>query len=155
MKIDVFAHLLPPRYLHERNSRADARFASQYARYATANRGLTDLSLRFSIMDKFPDVRQILAIVGSNIERITTNGRHRCTLETHNSAVSVEELEGRANRSSPQKNRRRAIRSMCPQGAPPPAAIIGGHAVADAARTARGARGRVGSRALAAGPSAG
>ena len=71
MKIDVFAHLLPPRYLQERNSRADGRFASQYARYATANRGLTDLALRFSIMDKFPDVRQILTIAGPNIESIT------------------------------------------------------------------------------------
>jgi predicted TIM-barrel fold metal-dependent hydrolase len=70
MKIDVFAHLLPPRYLQERNSRADGRFASQYAKYATANRGLTDLVLRFSIMDKFPDVRQILTIAGPNIESI-------------------------------------------------------------------------------------
>ena len=48
MKIDVFAHLLPPRYLQERNSRADGRFASQYAKYYTANRGLTDVSLRFA-----------------------------------------------------------------------------------------------------------
>jgi predicted TIM-barrel fold metal-dependent hydrolase len=72
MKIDVFAHLLPPRYLQERNRRADARFATQYASYASANRGLTDLSLRFSIMDKFPDVRQILTIAGPNIESITT-----------------------------------------------------------------------------------
>ena len=72
MKIDVFAHLLPPRYLQERNRRADGRFASQYARYATANRGLTDLSLRFSIMDKFPDVRQLLTIAGPNLESIWT-----------------------------------------------------------------------------------
>jgi predicted TIM-barrel fold metal-dependent hydrolase len=71
MKIDVFAHLLPPRYLEERNRRADGRLASQYAKYATANRGLTDLPLRFSIMDKFPDVRQILTIAGPNIESIT------------------------------------------------------------------------------------
>ena len=39
--------------------------------YATANRGLTDLALRFAIMDKFPDVRQILTIAGPNIESIT------------------------------------------------------------------------------------
>jgi predicted TIM-barrel fold metal-dependent hydrolase len=72
MKIDVFAHLLPPRYLQERHRRADPRFATQYARYATANRGLTDLSLRFAILDKFPDVRQILTIAGPNIESITS-----------------------------------------------------------------------------------
>jgi aminocarboxymuconate-semialdehyde decarboxylase len=72
MKIDVFAHLLPPRYLAERNRRADARFASQYAKYAQANKGLTDLDLRFRVMDKYPDVRQILTIAGPNIESITS-----------------------------------------------------------------------------------
>jgi predicted TIM-barrel fold metal-dependent hydrolase len=72
MKIDVFAHLLPPRYLAERHRRADARFASQYAKYAQANKGLTDLDLRFRVMDKYPDVRQILTIAGPNIESITS-----------------------------------------------------------------------------------
>ena len=72
MKIDVFAHILPPRYLRERNQRADARFATQYARYASANRGLTDLDLRWRILDKYPDVRQILTIAGPNIESVTT-----------------------------------------------------------------------------------
>jgi hypothetical protein len=43
MKIDVFAHILPPRYLQERNARADTRSpVSQYAKYSSANRGLTD-----------------------------------------------------------------------------------------------------------------
>jgi len=41
--IDVFAHVLTPRYLRERNARAGARFDTQYARYWRANPGLTDL----------------------------------------------------------------------------------------------------------------
>jgi len=72
MKIDVFAHLLTPRYLRERNARAGGRFASQYAKYWSANPGLTDLDIRFRIMDRHPEVRQILTIAGPNIESITT-----------------------------------------------------------------------------------
>jgi len=71
MKIDVFAHLLTPRYLRERNARAGTRFGSQYAKYWSANPGLTDLDIRFAIMDRYPDVRQILTIAGPNIESIT------------------------------------------------------------------------------------
>ena len=72
MTIDVFAHLLTPRYLRERNARAGSAFGSQYARYWSANPGLTNLDIRFRIMDRYPDVRQILTIAGPNIESITT-----------------------------------------------------------------------------------
>jgi predicted TIM-barrel fold metal-dependent hydrolase len=72
MKIDVFAHVLTPRYLRERNARAGRTFGSQYAKYWSANPGLTDLDIRFRIMDQYPDVRQILTIAGPNIESITT-----------------------------------------------------------------------------------
>ncbi len=71
MIIDVFAHLLTPRYLHERNSRAGAGFGTQYAKYWRANPGLTDLEIRFRVMDQYPEVRQILTIAGPNVESIT------------------------------------------------------------------------------------
>jgi predicted TIM-barrel fold metal-dependent hydrolase len=71
MKIDVFCHLLPPRYLEARNRRAGSRFSTQYAKYYRANPGLTDLDIRFRILDKYPDVRQLLTIAGPNIESIT------------------------------------------------------------------------------------
>lgn len=71
MIIDVFAHLLTPRYLQERNKRAGAGFGSQYAKYWKANPGLTDLDIRFRVMDKYPDVVQILTIAGPNVESIT------------------------------------------------------------------------------------
>jgi predicted TIM-barrel fold metal-dependent hydrolase len=70
--IDVFAHLLTPRYLQERNARAGSAFGSQYAKYWKANPGLTDLDIRFRVMDKYPDVVQILTIAGPNIESITS-----------------------------------------------------------------------------------
>ncbi len=70
MKIDVFSHILPPRYLKERNARA-AFGGSQYARYYRANPALTDLEVRFRVMDQFPDVVQLLTIAGPNVESIT------------------------------------------------------------------------------------
>ena len=72
MIIDVFAHLLTPRYLRERNTRAGGSFGTQYAKYWSANPGLTDLDIRFRTMDAYPDVRQILTIAGPNIESITS-----------------------------------------------------------------------------------
>jgi predicted TIM-barrel fold metal-dependent hydrolase len=70
--IDVFAHLLTPRYLRERNARAGGAFGTQYAKYWSANPGLTDLDLRFRTMDAYPEVRQILTIAGPNVESITS-----------------------------------------------------------------------------------
>ena len=71
MRIDVFCHFLPPRYLAERNRRAGSGFGTQYAKYFEANPGLTSLDIRFRTLDKFPDVRQLLTIAGPNVESIT------------------------------------------------------------------------------------
>jgi uncharacterized protein len=71
MRIDVFCHFLPPRFLAERNRRAGSRFGTQYSKYFEANPGLTSLDLRFRTLDQFPEVRQLLTIAGPNIESIT------------------------------------------------------------------------------------
>lgn len=71
MYIDCAAHILPPRYLEERNKRAGESFKTQYAKYPGANPGLTDLEIRFRIMDKFEGLLQILTIAGPNVESIT------------------------------------------------------------------------------------
>ena len=71
MMIDVFTHILPPKYLSERNKRVSVSFTSQYAKYPVANPGLTDLNLRFQIMDQFKDLVHILTIAGPNVESIT------------------------------------------------------------------------------------
>ncbi|MEI9479419.1 MAG: amidohydrolase family protein [Deltaproteobacteria bacterium] len=72
MMIDVYTHILPPKYLEERNKRAGAGFKSQYAKYPIANPGLTDLNIRFRIMDKFKDLVHVLTIAGPNVESITS-----------------------------------------------------------------------------------
>ena len=72
MRIDVFCHFFPPRFLAERNRRAGGSFGTQYAKYYEANPGLSSLDIRFRTLDKFPDVRQLLTIAGPNIESITS-----------------------------------------------------------------------------------
>ena len=67
MIIDVFSHILPPRYLAERNKRAGNRLATQYGKYFHANPGLTDLEIRFRAMDRRPDVVHLLTIAGPNL----------------------------------------------------------------------------------------
>ncbi len=71
MIIDVYAHILPPKYLEERNRRAGKGFTSQYTKYPVANPGLTDLDLRLKIMDRYPEYAQLLTIAGPNVESIT------------------------------------------------------------------------------------
>jgi predicted TIM-barrel fold metal-dependent hydrolase len=70
MIIDVFSHVLPPRYLKERNARAGNRLANQYGKYFHANPALTDLDVRFRAMDKYPDVVQLITIAGPNVESV-------------------------------------------------------------------------------------
>lgn len=71
MIIDIAAHILPEKYLKERNKRAGKAFKTQYAKYPTANPGLIDLEIRFRIMDKYQDLVQVLTIAGPNVESIT------------------------------------------------------------------------------------
>ena len=72
MIIDVFAHILTPNYLKERNKRAESRFsATHYSKLWRAHPGLTDLDVRFRAMDKYPDYVQVLTIAGPNVESIT------------------------------------------------------------------------------------
>jgi predicted TIM-barrel fold metal-dependent hydrolase len=71
MKIDCFVHVLPPRYVEEREKRGGRRLgSSQYAKYVKANPGLTDLDVRFRVMDRFEGVVQLLTIAGPNVESV-------------------------------------------------------------------------------------
>ena len=71
MKIDCFVHILPPRYVEERRKRGWSRLSSsQYSKYVTANKGLTDLEVRFRVMDRFEGVVQLLTIAGPNVESV-------------------------------------------------------------------------------------
>ena len=79
MIIDVFSHVLPPRYLEERNKRAGKRLATQYGKYFHANPGLTDLDVRFRSMDKYPGRRAAADDCRAEPrERARAEGRREC-----------------------------------------------------------------------------
>jgi aminocarboxymuconate-semialdehyde decarboxylase len=64
MKIDIYAHLIPPEF-------KDAMIERQLdIKTIKNNPALYDLDTRFRIMDKFPDVVQVLSFPGASVERL-------------------------------------------------------------------------------------
>jgi predicted TIM-barrel fold metal-dependent hydrolase len=71
MMIDVFNHILTPKFLEERDKRALSSFSSLVSsRYAEAVPTLSDLHIRFKIMDRYEDLFQVLTIASPPIETI-------------------------------------------------------------------------------------
>jgi len=72
MKIDVFTHILPPKYLEARDKKALSGWASaKGSRYVRAVPTLLDLDIRFRIMDKYSDLLQVLTVAAPAVETIT------------------------------------------------------------------------------------
>lgn len=68
MKIDVFCHILPRRYKAELYKKAPSKFYS--SKYADAVQSLTDLDVRFRIMDRWDDYVQVLTIASPPPENV-------------------------------------------------------------------------------------
>lgn len=72
MMIDVFAHILPPKYLEAREKKAVSGWASAKAsRWVKAVPTLSDLDIRFGIMDQYQDLLQVLTVAAPPLETIT------------------------------------------------------------------------------------
>jgi len=72
MKIDVFTHILPPKYLEGRNKKALPGWASSKgSKYVAATPTLFDLDTRFRIMDKYEGLMQVLTIAAPAPETMT------------------------------------------------------------------------------------
>lgn len=68
MKIDIYAHLIPPRL-------KDLMFKKQKTiQELQTNAGVHDLETRFRIMDKFPDVMQVLTVPGATVDELAEPG---------------------------------------------------------------------------------
>src|ERR1035437_6349316 len=57
MKIDVFTHILPKKYMETRNEKVKAIDSMTAKSRATA-----DLNMRLKLMERYPDVLQVLTI---------------------------------------------------------------------------------------------
>ena len=68
MKIDVFAHILPRSYLAAYSQKNKAILETREAR----NRAVTDLDIRLRLMDRNPEVLQVLTVAQPALERFVT-----------------------------------------------------------------------------------
>ena len=71
LKIDAYAHIVPPKY----NAVLSKMAPEQYARKVGPNQVLYDLDARFRIMDKFEPIRQILTLAWPKLEEIAGPGK--------------------------------------------------------------------------------
>lgn len=75
MKIDIFNHFLPPRYLEARNKKAASGWVlSRGSLWASKLPAIVDLDARFRIMDKYPDYLQILTLGAPPPEKLVKPG---------------------------------------------------------------------------------
>lgn len=77
MKIDIFAHIVPPGF-----KRALEKAGASLPYYIECTPSLTDLDLRFRIMDKYEEYVQIL----------TVSGIHEITMKGHPKAVELVKM---------------------------------------------------------------
>ncbi|RLG31012.1 amidohydrolase [Methanosarcinales archaeon] len=68
MKIDIFCHVTPPRYLQA----LEKKLPSQVANSLPSKNlpALSDFDTRFKIMDHYPDMRQVLTVTNPPVESI-------------------------------------------------------------------------------------
>ena len=70
--IDIFTHILPPKYRGalEKLGAIKRISLSQIEALQRSNPGLLDVTLRLKVMDEFPDIMQVLTMVGPPLEAI-------------------------------------------------------------------------------------
>jgi predicted TIM-barrel fold metal-dependent hydrolase len=68
MKIDIFCHIIPQKYLEAVRKMAPSGIPQQILIESTPT--LTDLNVRFQIMDKYPDLIQVLTLASPPIEAV-------------------------------------------------------------------------------------
>jgi predicted TIM-barrel fold metal-dependent hydrolase len=64
MKIDIYTHILTEKYLKSYGQKASKFLDSVEAR----NRAVTDLNMRFRIMDRHPDVLRVLTVANPPLD---------------------------------------------------------------------------------------
>lgn len=69
MKIDIYTHIIPPKYKVVLHQRADSRFFSEnWDKVINGTPGLTDLENRLRILDKYEGLSQVLTIASPALE---------------------------------------------------------------------------------------
>ena len=72
MKIDVFPHILPKKYFEELRKKAEGVDFSELSGWVIKNRALSDMDTRLRLMDRYPDVVQVLTVATPPLETLVS-----------------------------------------------------------------------------------
>src|SRR5579859_3000890 len=75
--IDAFPHILPKQLLERMVSAAETRAAQTWLNGSRRQVGLYDLDMRFRVMDRFEDYRQVLTLATPPIEQVASGAAAR------------------------------------------------------------------------------
>jgi predicted TIM-barrel fold metal-dependent hydrolase len=71
MKIDIFAHILPKKYFEALRKKVKGSVDfSQLSEWVLLNRALSEIDIRLRLMDRYPDVLQVLTLALPPLETI-------------------------------------------------------------------------------------
>lgn len=72
MKIDIFAHILPKKYFEGLRKKAKEGADFSRTQWVLVKSALSDIDIRLRIMDRYPDVLQVLSVVLPPLETVVT-----------------------------------------------------------------------------------
>ncbi len=73
MKIDIFAHIIPPKYKEALSQKADRRFYSEnWDKVIEATPALSDLDNRFRVLEEHEGLSQVLTLASPALEESAT-----------------------------------------------------------------------------------
>jgi uncharacterized protein len=86
--IDAFPHILPKELLERMVGAAETRAAQTWLNGSRRQVGLYDLDVRFSVMDRFQDYRQVLTLTTPPIEQVATGTPGRDLAQLANDSLA-------------------------------------------------------------------
>jgi uncharacterized protein len=86
--IDAFPHILPKALFERMVGAAETRAAQTWLNGSRRQVGLYDLDVRFSVMDRFQDYRQVLTLATPPIEQVATGAAGRDLAQLANDSLA-------------------------------------------------------------------
>jgi uncharacterized protein len=87
--IDAFPHILPKELFERMVGAAETRPARTWLNGSRRHVGLYDLDMRFSVMDRFGDYRQVLTLATPPIEQVATGPSGRALAQLANDSLAA------------------------------------------------------------------
>ena len=86
--IDAFPHILPKQLFERMVGAAETRAAQTWLNGSRRHVGLYDLDVRFRVMDRFADYRQVLTLATPSLEQVATGATGRDLAQLANDSLA-------------------------------------------------------------------